>query len=59
LTDNGGMFVAGMVYLGWTDRQPAAYDSFNEIPPIAIAIPPTNGTALSVAQAASVPGSAK
>lgn len=59
LTDNAGVFVAGMVHLGWVDEQPAAYDAFNSITPLAVAIPPTNGTMLSVAQAANTPGIAK
>jgi hypothetical protein len=59
LTDNGGMFIAGMVYLGWSDSQPTAFDAFDDITPLAVAVPPTNGTMLSVAQAANVPGSAK
>lgn len=59
LTDNGGMFIAGMIHLGWVDAQPAAFSAFDEITPLAIALPPTNGTALTVAQASNAPGIAK
>jgi hypothetical protein len=56
LTDNGGMFIAGMVYLGHTNVQPSAFSPFDSITPLAIAVPPTNGTALSVAEAVRAPG---
>jgi len=59
LTDNGGMFIAGMVHLGWAVKQPAGYSPFDTITPLAVAIPPTNGTALSVAVAANTPGIAR
>ena len=59
LSVNGGVFVAGMVYLGWVDSPPSAFSAFDAITPIAIAVPATNGTALSVAIAATTPGTAK
>jgi hypothetical protein len=59
LSVSSGVFVAGMVYLGWVDSPPPAFSAFNAITPIAIAVPATNGTALSVSIAASTPGIAK
>jgi hypothetical protein len=59
LSASSGGFVAGMVHLGWVDSPPSAYSAFDAITPIAIAVPATNGTALSVSIAASTPGTAK
>lgn len=59
LSVNGGVFVAGMIYLGWVNSTPAAFSAFNAITPLAVAVPPTNGTAYSVSVAASTPGIAK
>lgn len=59
LSINGGVFIAGMVYLGWADSQPSAYNAFDAITPLTVAIQATNGTALSVAQASNMPGAAK
>jgi len=59
LSVNGGVFIAGMVYLGQADSQPSAFNAFDVITPLSVAIPATNGTALSVAIAAKMPGAAK
>ena len=59
LSVNNGGLVAGFIYLGWQDAQPDVFKIFDDIEPVVIAVPPTNGTALSVADASSNPGFAK
>lgn len=51
-------FTAGMVYRGHTTL-PNEFKVFDSITPLLIAVPETNGTALSVAIAASDPSLAK
>jgi hypothetical protein len=59
LSVSSGFFVAGMIYLGSQDSKPPAFEAFDGITPINVAVPETNGTALSVAQACNIPHKVK
>jgi hypothetical protein len=59
LTANSGFFVVGMIYLGSQDSKPLAFEAFDGITPINVAVPGTNGTALSVAKACNIPHKVK
>lgn len=59
LSNNAGFFVAGFVYRGESSGTPPAFQSFDSITPISIAVPETQGTQLSVSQAFSIMGKAK
>ncbi|KAH7395894.1 hypothetical protein BKA64DRAFT_72190 [Cadophora sp. MPI-SDFR-AT-0126] len=59
LTCTGNSFVAGMLYLGWTDLPVPAFKAFNEIKPMMVIVPKTNGTAGSVAAAINMNEAAK
>lgn len=59
LTSSAGFFVAGMLHLGWVEKAPEAFKAFEDITPMMIAVPETNGTAKSCAAASSTPGDAK
>ncbi|KAK0101363.1 hypothetical protein ONS95_006538 [Cadophora gregata] len=59
LTCTGDFFVAGMLYLGWTASPVTAFKTFDEITPVMVTVPETNGTASSVAAAVSMNEAAK
>lgn len=59
LTCTGNSFVAGMLHLGWTSSPVTAFKAFDEITPMIVTVPETNGTASSVAAAVSMNEPAK
>ena len=59
LTCTGSSFVAGMLHLGWTDSPVPAFKAFDEITPMMVTVPATNGTASPVAAAVSMNEPAK
>ncbi|KAF4620240.1 hypothetical protein G7Y89_g14580 [Cudoniella acicularis] len=59
LNINTGFITAGMLYLGWQDKPPKAFKAFDEITPMQIAIPETNGTHLEIARLLAMPAGLK
>lgn len=51
LTVNPTSLVAGMLHCGWATTRPEGFSAFDDIKPVATAIPETNGTQKSSAQA--------
>ena len=59
LSINAGFFVAGMLYRGESTTAPSVFSAFDDIAPMTIAVPDTNGTQLSLAKASSMEGKIK
>jgi hypothetical protein len=59
LSVNAGFLVAGMLYKGWCEKIPSAFQVFDDIPIMTVAVPETNGTQLSAAHASSMSNIAK
>jgi hypothetical protein len=59
LSINTGFFVAGMLYRGECTAAPSVFHAFDDITPMAVPVPETKGTQLSVTQAASIEGKFK
>jgi len=54
LTDSPGTLTAGMIYRG-EKSSPTAFEAFDSITPLMVAVPPTSGTFKSCAVIASLP----
>ena len=59
LSVNPGFLIAGMLYRGECTASPSVFHVFDDITPMTIAVPPTNGTQLSAAKASSMEGKIK
>lgn len=59
LSINTSFFVAGLLYMGGCTTSPSVFSIFNDIVPMATAVPETNGTQLSAAKALNIEGKMK
>jgi hypothetical protein len=59
LSVNAGFLVVGMLYRGECTTPPSVFNAFEEISPMTIAVPETNGTQLSATKALAMEGKIK